>query len=241
MCVLNSICTCALRSIFPFTRCWDFYFDPVVLQSFRLFTCPSGHPYCPTSVLICMLGSILPSTCTVFPHNALCRVWYATILNRYSLRYTNPWILISHKRRTDLTLLGRRAVTTKRGNRIWISCLLCTNLQICLITKISVHKNIVLKLSLFVVLFLYVSSCVCLSSGWAVRTAQCLRMALSNCSLPEDGSNAGFRNFEIYLKIRRWTNSKIRKCYQWVTTRLYIFYLTACGVTLQPQRYVFKI
>jgi hypothetical protein len=153
MCVSNSIFTCALRSIFPFTRCWDFYFDPVVLQSFRLFTCPSGHLYCPTSVLLCMLGPILPSTCTVFPHNALCRVWYATILNRYSLRCTDAWILISHRRRTDLTLLGRREVTTKRGNRIWISCLLCTNLQRCLITKISVHKTIVLKLSLFVVLF----------------------------------------------------------------------------------------
>jgi hypothetical protein len=98
----NSSCTSALRSIFPFTRSWDFCFGPVILQSFQLFTCPSGHLCCPTSVLTCTLGSIRPSICNVFLRNALCRVWHATILNRYSLRCTDAWILISHSRHTDL-------------------------------------------------------------------------------------------------------------------------------------------
>jgi len=48
MCVPNSSCTCAVKSIFPFTRSWDFCFGPVILQSCHLFTCPSGHLHCPT-------------------------------------------------------------------------------------------------------------------------------------------------------------------------------------------------
>lgn len=171
------------------------------LQPFHLFTCPSGHLFCPTSALTCMLGSIRPSICNIFPHNALYRVRYATVLKRYSLRCTDAWILISHRRRTDIYSWADGESLQNGGNRIWKSCLLCTNLERCLITKISVHRKTVLKLTVFVysVIFLYVSACVWPSSGRALRTAQCLRMALSNGSFPEDGSKAaGFRNFELY-------------------------------------------
>lgn len=142
---------------------------------------PRVLPYISTNLHAC-LG---PSVRTISPHNALChysKQTFTTLYRRMNTQSQTPhWLL----------QLGRREVTTKRVNRIWKSCLLCTNLQRCLIIKISVHTKIVLKLmSLFIVaIFMFFVLCLTI-----------IRESSANSPLSENGS------VEWFLAWRRKQN-----------------------------------
>ena len=159
---------------------------------------------------------------------------FTTLYRRMNTQSQTPYWLL---------LLCRREVTTKRGNRIWKSCLLCTNLERCLIIKISVNKKIVLKLTVFVYIgdFYMFRPVFDNHRGeqceqptlweWLYRMVPCMK---TEAKLATETSS-------FIKKIDDERTPKKRKCYQWVTTRLCMLYRTACGVTLQRQHYIFKL